>query len=406
MGITMLDTSIFGALNRANSAPIIAKDLLELSASGEILMVGNSSFQEILNTPDSVLRNTQLQQIKDFRIQIQSPTTMAERVGAISDDYINATVNKAGTKFTPKSAGLEAKDLPVVSDVKVQMARTPNQKVKFFTVDRLVKNNITISKAYGIEFSERARPLSNLGERIPYNPQSLGIKPSGGSKPRGGGGSSSGPTQAAAKAGATKPVPNTPIRPGGSGTSIHTAPGKMTLRLNAAKNAFKFGISGALSASNLAAMIPDLVLALADKAAVRDALRNIQTKFIKEGFAVGVSAALMAMTQDEVDMELKNRITYARVRGLGDPAGHLKLTHILQLAEACENYGVDLGYYWGSIQPDQWRNNLRREGMTLLGKQNYSFDERELFEYRFINTLAYVLRHRTDAIIRPAIRFK
>ena len=165
--IIMLDTSIFGALNRANSGPIIAKDLLELTAAGETLMIGNSSYQEILNTPDDALRNTQLRQIQDFKVQIQPATTMGERVGAISEDYINATVDKTGTKFTPKSAGLEVKDLPVVSDVKVQAARMPNRRVKFFTVDRLVKNHVTISKAYKIEFSAPARPLNNMGARVP-----------------------------------------------------------------------------------------------------------------------------------------------------------------------------------------------------------------------------------------------
>ena len=55
-GITMLDTSVFGALNRAAFARDVAKDLLELAAQGEVLMVGDSAYQEILKTPDQNLR--------------------------------------------------------------------------------------------------------------------------------------------------------------------------------------------------------------------------------------------------------------------------------------------------------------------------------------------------------------
>lgn len=400
--IIMLDTSIFGALNRANSGPIIAKDLLELTAAGETLMIGNSSYQEILNTPDDALRNTQLRQIQDFKVQIQPATTMGERVGAISEDYINATVDKTGTKFTPKSAGLEVKDLPVVSDVKVQAARMPNRRVKFFTVDRLVKNHVTISKAYKIEFSARARPLNNMGARVPYDPKALGIKPTAPPAvpaPVG----NSGPTNAAAKAGEAKPTTTTPVRPGGSGTSVHTVPSQ---RFAAAKNAFKSGFAGAFSAANIASMIPDVILALADKAAVRDAMRNIQTKFLKEGFGRGVAAALMGLSQDDVDLDLKNLVTHGRVRGLGDAAGTLKLTYILQLAELSENYAVDIGYYWASIQTDAWRQKMIAEGWALLDKQNYNYpNEYERKQLRFINTLAYILRHKTDAIIGPAIKF-
>ncbi len=404
-GVTMLDTSVFGALNRANTARQVAQDLLQLKASGEVLMIGNSAYQEILNTKNVTLRNTQIRQIYDFQVEIQPPSTMAERTGAIADDYINASVDKTGANYTPKRSPLELKDVRLASDVKVEMARLPKRDVKFFTVERMANNQKSITNAYGIKFSERSRVLNNMGDQIPYNPESLGVKPvkeMPRSPPRGGA-SGNGPNNAAAKAGA-KPTTNVPVRPG-SGTSIHTAPSKMKLRFTAAKSAFKTGFVGAFSAANLASMIPDLILAIADKAAVRDAMRNIQTKFLKEGFGKGVAAALMGMSQDEVDQELKNRVTNYRVQGMGDAGGQLKLTYMLALAENCENYGVDIGYYWASIQPEEWRQKLLAEGMSILAKQNYVFNERELFEYRFINTLAYVIRHKTDAIVGPAIKF-
>jgi hypothetical protein len=55
----MLDTSVFGALNRKNSCKIVANDLEELRAAGD-LVVTASTYQEIINTKDPVLKETQL----------------------------------------------------------------------------------------------------------------------------------------------------------------------------------------------------------------------------------------------------------------------------------------------------------------------------------------------------------
>jgi hypothetical protein len=91
-GVTMVDTSVFGALNRAKSGPVIAQELLELLNSGESLMVGASTYQEILNTPDPILKATQLRQINDFKMSIQQ-SSMADRA-ALYNDYAHATVDK------------------------------------------------------------------------------------------------------------------------------------------------------------------------------------------------------------------------------------------------------------------------------------------------------------------------
>src|SRR5262245_29440489 len=174
-GITMLDTSVFGALNRAAFARDVAKDLLELAAQGEVLMVGDSAYQEILKTPDQNLRAAQLRQIDDFKIKIQQPLTVAEEADTIGERFAKATTE--GDKLNLKRAGLQVKDLRIAADVKTQMARTPNQKVKLFTVEKMVNNKGAITKTYGIEFSAKSRQLSQLGDRIPYNPEALGVKP-------------------------------------------------------------------------------------------------------------------------------------------------------------------------------------------------------------------------------------
>lgn len=174
MGITMVDTSVFGGLNRVNSAKEIANDLHELAASGETLMVGASAHREILKTPDATLRNAQLSQIKDFKMQIQTDATAAEHT--IGEDFANRLVDEKKGKINYKQLGLEIKDLAIGSDVKVQMARTPTQKVTLFTIERMVRNKITITRNFGIEFSERARVVINMGPYHAYEPHNLGIK--------------------------------------------------------------------------------------------------------------------------------------------------------------------------------------------------------------------------------------
>src|SRR6266849_4060406 len=66
--------------------------------------------------------------------------------------------------------------------------------------------------------------------------------------------------------------------------------GFLRARLSAAKIGIKAGLKGALSPEGIAAAIPFAILAVADKVAAREAIRKIEVKFIKEGFAKGVAA--------------------------------------------------------------------------------------------------------------------
>jgi hypothetical protein len=176
-------------------------------------------------------------------------------------------------------------------------------------------------------------------------------------------------------------------------------------RLRAAKGGFVSGLKAAFSAENLASLIPDVILAFADKAAAEEAIKTIQIKFLKEGFAKGVAAGVMRWSEHEVASNLKNRVTPFRIRGLEDPAGFLTRAYIFQLAEAYENYGVDLGYQFTFSKTVKWNNDVRDKGVAVLAEYGYHFgqDPNVLFEYDFIDKLGWVLRHITDPIIEAAI---
>jgi Domain of unknown function (DUF4157) len=176
-------------------------------------------------------------------------------------------------------------------------------------------------------------------------------------------------------------------------------------RLNAAKGNFRAGIKGAFSAPSLVSMIPEVVLAVADKVAAREAIRAIQVKFVKEGFAKGVAAGVMWLTKEEVSSNLKNRVTPFRVKGMEDPGGILTLPYILQLAEAYENYGVDLGYQFSSSKWKKWKDVMRAKGLAALAKDGYYFgkDPQVFVEYNFIDKLAWELRFTTNPIVEEAI---
>jgi len=151
---TLLDASVFGALNRAKSGPAVAKDLLELLAQGDSLVVCSSTYAEILKTPNPDLTAAQLRQITDFRMTVQQ-ASMADR-GDLYQDYAMTTVGESGQKFQLQRAGVELKDLPVVGDVRAYMKSAPGQRVKFFTVDRMVRNKSAIETSY--------KGLRNLSE--------------------------------------------------------------------------------------------------------------------------------------------------------------------------------------------------------------------------------------------------
>src|SRR5215469_15209928 len=136
------------------------------------------------------------------------------------------------------------------------------------------------------------------------------------------------------------PLPEATMpKPPGSG-------GSARIYLKAAKAGLKAGLKSLLSAETLIGVGTTLFLAYADKVAAEDAIRRIEIKFTKEGFAKGVAAGVMGWTEDEVALNLMNRVTNFRVHDLGDEAGILTLPYILTLAETYENYYVGVGYYY------------------------------------------------------------
>ncbi len=177
-------------------------------------------------------------------------------------------------------------------------------------------------------------------------------------------------------------------------------------RLKAAPRSFAEGLEGAFSAENIAAAIPEVVLAIADKVAAREAIRGIKTKFAKEGFAKGFAAGVTGWTKEEVHLNLKNRVTSFRVQGLEDPAGLLTREYILKLAESYENYAVDVGYQFSSSKTLNWKKDMTAKAWEVLAKYGYHFGgdpEVYIFEYDFIDKLAYALHPITDRIIEKAI---
>ena len=170
-------------------------------------------------------------------------------------------------------------------------------------------------------------------------------------------------------------------------------------------------IRGALrfGASTIASLIPEIILAVADRQAAKEALRRTATKFVKEGFAKGVAAAVMRWTEEEVQLNLKYRVTHFRIQDLHDPAGFLTRAQLLQVAESCENYAVDVGFDYGSRQPPDWKRATLDKGLFILAqrgvtKWQHTEDPAVLFEFEFINDLAWVLRPTTDVIVEPALR--
>ena len=113
-------------------------------------------------------------------------------------------------------------------------------------------------------------------------------------------------------------------------------------------------------------MIPDVILKIADRAAAKEALRKIQVKFIKAGFARGVAAGIMRWTEAELDANSKNRMTSFRLQGMGDAAGMLKQGDMFKLAEAVENYAVDIGYAYAGTRDPAWKDELRDKGFAFL----------------------------------------
>ncbi len=171
---------------------------------------------------------------------------------------------------------------------------------------------------------------------------------------------------------------------------------------------FKAGLAGAFSPANLASLIPEIILAVADREAAKEAIRNIQTKYLREGFARGFAAGVMGWTDEEVQLNLKYHVRVENLQGLHDPAGYLTRSFIFQLAEACDNYAVDVGFDYSSQRPNDWKLSMVKKGFSMLlergvTKWQRTEDPTVLFELEFIDNLAWVLRSTTDTMV--IIRF-
>jgi hypothetical protein len=64
-----------------------------------------------------------------------------------------------------------------------------------------------------------------------------------------------------------------------------------------------------------------------------------------------------------------------------------------------------LGYRYCFDKPPKWKNDLQKKGFEALARYGYNFglDEHVLFDYEFIDKLAWVLRSTTDPIVDEAI---
>jgi hypothetical protein len=167
----------------------------------------------------------------------------------------------------------------------------------------------------------------------------------------------------------------------------------------AIKAGIKAGLKDALSAENI---VPDVLLGVADRFAAREAVGKIKDKFAQEGFAKGVAAGVMGWTEQEVASNLLNRVTEVRIEKLEDPGGILSRPTIFKLAQAQENYAVAVGYQFAFSKTNQWKADMRGKGFTVLVNHGYHFpnDPAVLFEYNFIDKLAWVLRPTTDSILK------
>jgi hypothetical protein len=221
---------------------------------------------------------------------------------------------------------------------------------------------------------------------------------------------------------AAEAPPPPPVEPptGGAGAAAVETESSASRIWTAAKAGLKAGLKDAVKAENLAAMIPDVILMVADKVAARDAVRAIRRKFLKEGFAKGVAAGAMEWTEREVYENLMNHVTAFRVQGMADPAGFLTLSYMLRLAESQENYAVALGYEFSRQKTLDWRKAMLKDGLESMKNYDFVFevtaadgtksysrrpnDQSYLFEYDFINKLSYVISPKTNPIIENAMR--
>ena len=118
-------------------------------------------------------------------------------------------------------------------------------------------------------------------------------------------------------------------------------------------------------------VIPEAILRFSDLSAAEDAIKTIRIKFLKEDFAKGVAAGVAGWSKEEVGLNLMNRVSDYRVRGLEDPGGLLTKTYIFQLAERSENYAVGRGYQFSSSKTLKWREAMGNKGLKRLAGYGY-----------------------------------
>jgi hypothetical protein len=173
------------------------------------------------------------------------------------------------------------------------------------------------------------------------------------------------------------------------------------------KAGFKAGLAGAFSPVNLAALAAEIILAVADREAAKDAIRNIQTTFLKSGYARGVAAGVMGWTDEEVQLNLKYHVSVESLRAFHDPGGILTRADMFNLAEACENYAVDFGFYSSTERSLAWKKEMRDKGFQIMMNFGYGYffrqDPEVLFEFKFLDKLAWALKPTTDLMV--TIRF-
>jgi Domain of unknown function (DUF4157) len=219
------------------------------------------------------------------------------------------------------------------------------------------------------------------------------------------------PPAAEAPSAEAAPTPTTtPEAPTGGvvAPEVPVPKGGVRATLSRIRSGFTEGVlEGSIAPEAIAAEVPYLVLYFADRAAARDAIRNIQVKFAKEGFARGYAAGVAGWSESEVHSDLKNRVTAFRVEGLADEGGYLKLPRILQLAEATENYAVDLGFARSSRLGSRWKQKTLEWAYAKLDKDGYLFsrDERVRYTYEFIDKLAWELSPTTNQIVQRGIKW-
>ena len=156
VGVTMPDTSVFGALLRGDRK--VAQELQQLIASGEKIVVPWSVYSQIQNTPNSASKAVQLLLIKELGLTVQDPTSLKQR----NDVYSEAAANlKLSHKASAGIGNVAADDLPVIADVRIysQGVHGITKAVKLWTVEKLATNS-GVQKQYKIIFSPLTRKLS------------------------------------------------------------------------------------------------------------------------------------------------------------------------------------------------------------------------------------------------------